>query len=432
MMILIPRITKRYLFYLYSQRWIREQLVDYQDKKLRHLIRYAGKYVPYYRKLFKSINFDPEKFRGSVDMNKIPLLDKEIVRTHKNEFISDIARKFVYHWESTSGTSGTPLHLIVDNSTEANKIAALLRCFKWAGYTIGKKAFSLQSYYLKDKVWEFKRFYNVLRFDSVKLGKDSAVKVIKQINVLKPKFFMGFPFDLLILSQFAAEEGLSIHTPDSIVAYGETLSKSKKDLLESAYGCKVFNFYSLHESNAMIAECEHRNLHLIDDFAFHEIVDEKGNDTLKKGEGELIATGLYNYVMPLIRYKTRDRLILENEKISCKCGRNFRIVKEIIGKQCDYIETPDGRLLGSVMSHSIDNAKGVVCSQCIQDTIDHLYINIVIDDTFNDDSQKALEEGLRKRIGNEMKLDFKVVTQLEKSEGGKTPFIMSKIGNKYI
>ncbi len=399
---------------------------------LIELIRHAGKNVPYYRKLFKEIGLDIFSFRGRVDMNKIPLLDKETVRTRKTEFIADNAKKYGITWDSTSGSTGTPLHFILDNSVQANKIAALLRSYKWAGYSFGKKTFSIQSYYFKDRDFQYNKFYNILRFDSNRLKKESALKVIKEINRIKPRFFMGFPFDILMLSKFAMEEGIKIHSPQSIVTYGETLSQSKRTFLEKAYNCKVFNFFSIHECAAMISECELGNLHFMEDFAFHEIVDESGKDSSEREFGELVGTSFYNYSMPLIRYKIGDLIKIENSQKVCNCQRNFGIVKEIAGKQCDFIQTPDGRLLGSVMSHSIDSAKGVVCSQIIQNSLKQIDVNLVVDDLFNENSQIELEKGLRKRLGNQIKLEFHQVFQLEKRKSGKTPFIISRIGNEYL
>ncbi len=419
------KVLKRYRFYKRSQFWTKAQIEQYQDKQLTKLVRHAGQHVPYYRNLFESIGFDTSTFRGRIDMHKIPILNKEIVRTCQKELIADNAGKFGITWDSTSGSTGTPLHFVLDDAVQANKIAALLRSYSWAGYKLGKKTFSLQSYYFQEHDYKFNRFYNVLRFDSNKLKKESALKVIKEINRTKSKFFMGFPSDILILSRFAKEKGISIHSPQSIVTYGETLSKKKREFIEKAYRCKVFDFFSLHECAAMISECKLGNLHLIEDFAYHEILEEYG-------VRRLVGTSFYNYSMPLIRYETKDNISLSENQETCSCGRHFRIVKEIIGKQCDYIETPDGRFLGSVMSHSIDNARGVVCSQCIQNAMDQIDINLVVDKTYNEDSQIALENGLRKRLGNEIKLIFKIVTQLEKSRSGKTPFIISKIGNEYI
>lgn len=428
---LIPSLVRQYVFYQCSQRWSRAKLEAYQDDRLRQLVRHAGKHVPYYRKLFGEISLDPNTFRGREDMHRIPLLDKETVRTHQQILIADNAARFGIVWESTSGSTGTPLHVIVDRGARANKLTALLRSYQWAGYKFGKRTFGLQSYYLKESDYQYNRLYRVLRFDSNRFKRASAVVVIEVLNRLKPKFYMGFPFDLLMLSRFAAEDGAVIPKPDSMVTYGETLSKGKREALESAYGCPVFDYYSQHECTSMIAECERHSLHLIDDFAYHEVVDEREQYLTSSGTGELVGTGFYNYAMPLIRYRTRDNIVMNQDQTACSCGRSFTIIKEIVGKQCDYIETPDGRFLGAVMSHSIDNARGVVVSQCVQDALHHIYVNLVVDKNYSDDSQEALERDLRKRLGEEMKIDFHLVSQLERRPGGKTPFILSKIGHVY-
>ena len=71
-------------------------------------------------------------------------------------------------------------------------------------------------------------------------------------------------------------------------------------------------------------------------------------------------------------------------------------------------------------------------SQCIQDALDHVDINLIVDDSYTEASRQALERDLRKRLGIEMNIDFHLVPQLEKRSGGKTPFILSKIGHEYV
>lgn len=420
------KVFQRCKFYRKSQYWTQNQIESYQDEKLRKLIQHAGLNVPYYRNLFKEIKLDATNFRGRQNLSKIPLLDKETVRSKKEQLIAENAKKYGITWDSTSGTTGTPLHFILDTDVQANKIAALLRSYRWAGYKLGMRTFSLQSYYFRDCDYKFNPFYNILRYDSNRLSQKSAPRVIERINKLKPSFFMGFPFDIVMLARYAGEAGLKIHPPKSIVTYGETLSDKKRKFLEYYFACKVYDFFSMHECSAMISECEYGHLHLIEDFAYHEIVEENG-------VSKLVGTSFYNYSMPLIRYKINDIIIPEQNEHSCLCDRKFRIVKKIVGKQCDYIETPDGRILGAVMSHSIDNAKGVMCSQIVQTSIDHIDVQLVVDDTFNNISEKNLEAGLRKRLGNSITLTFKKVPQLDKADkGGKTPFIISKIGNTYM
>jgi len=426
------KVLSNYLFYRKNQFRDREIISKYQDRMLINLVQHASMHVPYYKELFRKINLNPMKFRGRIDLPKIPLLDKEIVRTRAKDLIADNAQKFGINWDSTSGSTGTPLHFITDDNTQANKISALLRSFNWAGYRLGDRVFSLQSYYFPDRDFKYNPFFNVLRFDSNKLKYDSAVRVVKKINQIKPKIFIGFPLDILMLSNFALAAGLEINSPRAIITYGETLSNIKRGLLEEAYKCKIFNYYSLHECAAMISECSEGSLHLIEDFAIHEIINEAGDPINDNRSGALAGTSLYNYAMPFIRYNIKDLVRRADKDQTCKCGRSFPIIEEILGKQCDFIATPDGRVLGAVMSHSIDNARGVICSQCVQRSINEIDINIVKDESFTADSQNALEKGLRKRLGTDISIKFHDVKQLRKTASGKTPFIISEIGNKYI
>jgi len=428
------RVLKQYLFYSTSQKWNRKTIDEYQDEKLIKIVKHAAHYVPYYRNLFSEIKFNLNEFRGRVDMHKIPLLDKETLRTRQKEFIADNADQYGINWDSTSGSSGTPLHLIIDNATKAHKLAAVIRSYRWAGYSPWKKAFSIQSYKFEkpDAIFKHYHFANMWRFNARLLKKETAIEVIEMINRIKPKIFIGYPFSILMLSKFAQDEGLSIHPFEAIVAAGETLSEQRRKLLEKAYSCKVFDFFSLHEDVSIITECSYQTKHICEDFAYNEIVDDNGQDASMRGVGGLVGTGFYNYAMPLIRYKIGDTVRIDTGDQQCKCGRQFKIVKEIIGRQNDYLETPDGRLLGNVLEHAIDNSKGVILSQCVQDAVDHVYLNLIVDDTFNADSKVKLEKGLRDRLGNEIKINFKIVTELEKKKSGKIPFIMSKIGHDYI
>ncbi len=389
-----------------------------QNEQLIRLIRYAGAHVPYYKQLFSEIDLDTATFKGIEDMHRIPTLDKETVRTRKEDLLSDQAKRYGITWDSTSGSTGTPLHFVLSNAIQANKIAALLRSFGWAGYRPGIRTLSVQSYYFKENDFQHNKLYNVIRFDSNRLQKESALKLIQYLHKKPPRFIIGFPFDIMMIAQFASDAGLSIPSPKSVITYGEKLSENRRQQIESLYKTTVFDFHSMHECSAMISQCEHGSLHLIEDFSFMEVED-----------GRLIGTSYYNYSMPLIRYKTRDLVSLEVG--NCACGRPFRKVKEIQGKACDHIITPDGRILGAVMSHSVDQAKGVIVSQCVQDALDHITFRLVVDDQYSEVSQDALEQGLRKRIGSSMKIDFEIVDELEKTKGGKTPFIRSKIGNHY-
>ena len=249
------QVITRYIFYKGSQYWNREKLINYQNDRLIRLIRYAGAHVPYYRKLFNEIRLDTGKFKGIEDLAKIPLLDKETVRTSKEEFLSDEAHGSNITWDSTSGSTGTPLHFALNNSVQANKIAALLRSFHWAGYRLPRRTLMVQSYYFKEADFQVDPFYNIIRFDSNRLSRTSALLLVEVIIKRPVKTIIGFPFDILMIARLAAEAGMKIPSPSSIITYGEKLSGERRKMLIGYYGCPIFDFHSMHECSAMISQC---------------------------------------------------------------------------------------------------------------------------------------------------------------------------------
>ena len=52
------------------------KLHELRDKRLRKIVQYAAKTVPYYRSLFQKEGIDPGKIRTVADLDMLPLVDK--------------------------------------------------------------------------------------------------------------------------------------------------------------------------------------------------------------------------------------------------------------------------------------------------------------------------------------------------------------------
>ena len=175
----------------------------------------------------------------------------------------------------------------------------------------------------------------------------------------------------------------------------------------------------------MINQCKSGTMHIAEDYAYHEVINENDN-VITKGKGELVGTCFYSYSMPLIRYKTSDFVILSNQE--CDCGLNFREVDSIVGRKDDYIVTPEGKYL-FLAEGAISYGTNIIKSQYIQDALDHLLVKLIVDKKFQYQETEEITKGLRKRIGKSMKIDYEIVNKLEIKGSGKIPFIISKIGN---
>jgi len=422
---LVTKEVGRFLFYWRSQYWTRQQIEDYQNKRLIEIVRFAGKNVPYYRDLFKQIGFDTLSFRGIEDINRIPLLDKEVIRTRGEELLADDALLRSHRAIKTSGSTGTPLNLVIDQNSRANKSAAFVRAMFWAGYYPYRKRFLIKGL-SESKITDygFDRSQNLIFLNCSRLTKHNCIKVAELINKHKPSFYEGYARSFIDFFNIVTENGISLPKPASIFCYGETITPAIRNFIETNYETQLYDHYGNTETTACIDQLPDRNQYLMEDFFYPEILTAEGNIE-DSGYGELVSTGFYNYAMPFIRYKTRDYVKVN---LSVKNSRySFRQVDFIEGRMDDCILLPDGRKI-YFAEGAIGYANGVITAQMIQDAKDHLIINLVVDNRFTMDQCSEIEKGLHKRIGDSLKISFKLVDELEKKQSGKVPFIVNRIG----
>jgi phenylacetate-CoA ligase len=425
----VPALARRVAFYARSQRWDRERLERHADERLRQLVRHAGRTVPYYRELFRGIGLDPERFRGRADLPRIPLLDKETLRRRIIEFLPDDVGGLRPSWERTSGSTGTPLRVLLSARARVENAAATLRAYAWAGFVPGMKVFTLRWY---QRGWLLRPSMagRSLNADALALDRETAVRIWERIERLRPAVFHGQPFALLTLAGYARAAGRTHHCPRRIITFGETLTPALRRSLAEAYdGARVFDYYGMTEGAVLVTECPAGSLHAHDDYAWHELVDERG-EPVAQGRGEIVGTGYYNRALPLIRYRTRDLAALAPAGERCRCGRSLRVVAQIEGRADDFILTPDGRSLKDV-EEPMDHAVGVAASQLVQDAPDHVYVNVLPGPDFVPASLETVAEKLREQLGPGLRFEFRTVEQLERRPGGsgKTPFVISRIGN---
>lgn len=417
--------VRKYQKYREFEQFDQSKIIDFQNEKLVKIVKYSSENVPYYGKKFAEIGLNIANFRGIEDVHKIPLLDKEVIRKNPEEFISIKAKKEKLNWNKTSGSTGTPLRLVLDDGIIINKYVASFRAYKWAGYNLGDVIFRISDVSPNLKtLYKYDRLTKTINYYSNQVSPHNIDVIATLLQKYKPKIFMGYGLSFLIMGRLLNEYGLNFEPPKAIINYGEDASFVKREL-ERLFNTKYFDFYSNTENVVLIHQCENNKMHIAEDFSYHEIVDDNEN-ILYEGEGELVGTSFYNYSMPLIRYKTRDNVRVNNK--ICSCGRNSRVVENLIGRKDDFIVTPDLKYI-FLGEGAISYSKNVIFSQYVQESIDELRINLVVDRDFNKDEFSMIELGLRERFGNSMKFIFNIVEELEKTKSGKTKFIISKIGN---
>jgi len=417
------RIYSRQRFYLKSQYWDRETIERYQYQKVREMLIHAGDNVPYYRELFRSAHFDPQKFKSLKDIEQVPLLDKESIRKNPEQFIADHRQTIHGYWKYTTGSTGTPLKLFLDKDCHINKYAATLRAYHWAGYTPMKRAFLLVETEGRSKFSGYRLNSNSLYFDTSSVTRDNVLKFYPLLNRFRPNYYIGYGRAFLNLYKHLSDLKLQIPSPQSLVHYGENLHENDRIKLEEVYRTKVYNFYSHREDTVIAAEPEPGKKYLMEDFYYPEILSDS-NQIIEEGTGELIGTGFYNYTMPLIRYKTTD--ILTTKKFSEANDHKFTQVGKIVGRINDKVIMPSGREFYFV-GQPIFEVPGIISAQHIQESTDSLRINLLTDDAFSMESIEQLKKNYLEYLGEPMTFDIQLVDELEERGAGKRPVIISRL-----
>ena len=417
------RVHSRLRFYKKSQYWDRQTIERYQLNKVRDMLLHAGEHVPYYRTLFRSVRFDPAKFRSLADLKQIPLLDKEQVREDPVRFIADDKQTIHGYWKHTTGSTGTPLKLFLDRNCHIHKYAATLRAYHWAGYAPGKRALLLVESENLTKDFGYRLVSNSIVFNTTAVTRGNVQKFYRLLDRFRPVYYIGYGRAFLNLYRYLLDLELKIPSPVSLVHYGESLPEHEKLKLEEVYRTKVYDFYSHREDAVMAAEPEPGSKYLMEDFFYPELLDAS-DQVITEGTGELVGTGLHNYTMPLIRYKTKD--ILTIKKFSEENSHQFTRVEKIVGRINDKVVTPGGREFYFV-GKPVFNIKGIISAQYIQERTDSLRINLLTDDTFSPDSIEQLKKNYLEYFGEPMTFDVHLVDKLEERGTGKRPVIISRL-----
>src|SRR5665647_679625 len=118
-----------------SQYWSLAQLDQFQNARLKVILRYAYNCIPAYRRKFTQAGITPNDIQTKKDLVKLPVTTREEMQSN-SDFVN--ARR-IADTLNTGGTSGTPLEYYNSELGSEMQSRAHLRGWAWNGYTPGKK-----------------------------------------------------------------------------------------------------------------------------------------------------------------------------------------------------------------------------------------------------------------------------------------------------
>jgi len=425
-----------YMKYLKESQWFdNNKLEEIQFEEVKRFLIHAKKNCDFYKELFLKYNFSPEKFQSLKDINKLPILDKDLIRNNLHKFISHNISDYNAIWAKTSGTTGEALQFPLSKKCFERDYAFEHLHFSWAGIKNGDKIAVCAGHpvakhnQIRPPFWSYDYTNNWLIFSSYHLSKKNLPYYIMELEKFQPDLLMGYPSSIYLLALANDNLGNKIQVK-AIRTSSETLFDFQRKIIENSFNCKVFDYYGNGERCANIVECEKGNYHLKMEHSYVELLD-KNNDPVSSGDvGRMVCTAFGNYAMPLIRYDIGDVAIF-SKKVTCGCGRGGKIVEKIVGRTDDYILTPAGRFIGR-LDHLFKDSLNVKLAQIVQNEIDEITIRIIKGMNYTKKDEDSILNKVRFRLGNKIKIKFEYVKEISRTKNGKYRFILQNITKKKL
>jgi glycosyltransferase involved in cell wall biosynthesis len=203
------------------------------------------------------------------------------------------------------------------------------------------------------------------------------------------------------------------------IANAEPIYAYQREEIGAAFQCPVRETYGMAEMVAAASECAEGSLHGWPDVGVAEVLHDEADEPVGPGEsGRLVATGLVNRAMPLIRYGVGDRARFAPDSRRCACGRGLPILEQIEGRSDDVVITPDGRRVGRF--DPVFKADFPIReAQIVQEAPDRLVVRVVPAPGYLPEHAEDLRHRVRMRVGDSVAVTVESVDRIPRTRAGK-------------
>ena len=420
-----------------SQWWPRERLRDLQLERLRDVVSAAYAHTSYWKKIMDQASITPGCIDSLDDLLRFPLLDKETVRTQRENMVWRGNDKRV-QLVRTSGSTNEALQFYTSSEREAHINAARMRGHEWVGVRRGDREMYFWGapieLHTQDRI---KRLRDWLVNDGLTNGfevtPDRVVQYVDYWKRWRPKCVFGYPSSLVLMVALAQQQGIDLtqlkrNGLEVIITTSEMLGDANRQVIAQGFGVPVFDSYGLREAGLVGHECRHGIMHCTDEHVILETIDPQTLEPTDS-EGELVVTNIMSPLMPIIRYRTGDIVTLSREP--CACGRSLSTIIISGGRAVDFVVTDSGKwVAGYAFIYICRSIKGIVKFQVLQDRVGQIRIRLATDSAFPSDGAAQITRAAQARLNSTDEIIVELVDDIQPALSGKYRPVISKVAQE--
>jgi len=410
-----------------------EEIKRRQFEQLKALLRFAKEQCPFYTERMNSCGLDPEAMSSFEDFERMPLLARTDLQQNLDTILSkkqpqgtQVAGEL-----STSGSTGSPVHLRGTNLSSLMWNACNARDHVWSGIDITKVLVSIRHFgeevqgacsddglQLPNWGGQTAQIFASGTSRLMDIGQSVAAQLAFLLKH-DPDYLLSYPSNLDTLGRMLAERGEKLTRLKLIQSIGEVLQPDVRERIEQAFGAPVWDLYSCVEVGYVASQCsEGHGYHVHEENVLVEILDEEDKPCAPGESGRVVLTPLVNYATPLIRYDVGDYATLMSGP--CPCGRGLLGLTEVIGRQRGQVLMPDGSVrFSSKLSTALRDAGQIEQFKVIQHKRDKFEILIVPMEGFGEEQEAKIAEAFQSYLGVPVEVEFTTVREIERTLRGK-------------
>ena len=396
------------------------------------LVAEAYRNVPFYNNLK---NHAPP-CEGLSFLCGIPVVSKDELRAGAEDFVSESCDQ-IPGKSVSGGSTGVPVTSFSDPAAPEIVKAAIIEGRAWWNIHPWSRCLS---------VWGHSKYMGAGWKESIKLGKQRALDAFANRRVIPaydlseeavrrfnrawhkdgPDYILGYASALYEIARVHRDLGLPIPAKECLVmTTGEVLHDWQEEVIEEVMGCKVIEEYGLVEAGAVAyTHPQGDGLKIIRSHFILEILDDEDEPVSCGQEGRIAITSLRRRQVPVIRYDTGDRAVCLDEAGGFDCSH----ISKVQGRAYDIIRKTDGTAVpGVIFTHAVKPLQQLDRFQIVQHELGGVVIYYTSAQQVDAATLEAVAAKICKEIGQDFKVSFEQVAELEAARSGKYRWICSEV-----
>ncbi|WP_407288716.1 hypothetical protein [Streptomyces sp. BP-8] len=310
---------------------------------LAELLEYARRHVPHYQSLVPPGPVTGEN--ALAVLRRLPLLRRTAVRSERPRLWSAEGDARRWRRVHTTGTTGAPLEVVVDDAAQQAELAALVRHVRRHlggpdGLSITHLTLHLAST-SRASISPDPPDVALVKWNLSRAWQLPDDEFRAALEELRGKVITVMPSVMAALcDRLGPSSGAE---PRLVVLSGEQFTDGLRERIQETFHCPVTALYTLAEAGIVAHECgESRTYHVEETGAFLEVVGEQGDPLPPGVVGDVAVTPLVNRAMPLLRYVNGDKGAWVDGPCGCRLpGPRLRLLAA--RTQHALVSEPNGR-----------------------------------------------------------------------------------------